>query len=97
MHPAGERAARSAFDSALSRTTQSVMKRQATRRRVEGNLEELDQIIDHGTRAALSESDGQKIKAALHAMADRLIPKRSTEKTSAGPAAHPEGCCANRG
>ena len=38
------------------------MKRKATRRRIEVNLEELDRIIDHGTRAPLSESDGQKIK-----------------------------------
>jgi transposase len=59
------------------------MKMKATRRRIEVNLEELDRIIDHGLRAPLSESDGQKIKAALHAMADRLTPKRSTEKTSA--------------
>ena len=58
------------------------MKRKATRRRIEVNLEELDRIIDHGTRAPLSESDGQKIKAALHAMADRLTAKRSTEKTA---------------
>ena len=56
--------------------------RKTARRRVEVNLEELDQIIDHGMRAPLSEPDGQKIKAALHAMADRLTPKRSTEKTS---------------
>ena len=59
------------------------MRNQAARRRIEVNLEELDRIIDHGTRAPISESDGQKIKAALHAMADRLTPKRSTEKTSA--------------
>jgi hypothetical protein len=59
------------------------MRKKAARRRIEVNLEELDRIIDHGTRAPLSESDGQKIKAALHAMADRLTPKRSTEKTSA--------------
>jgi transposase len=59
------------------------MKRKIARRRIEVNLEELDRIIDHGTRAPLSESDGQKIKAALHAMADRLTAKRSTEKTSA--------------
>jgi hypothetical protein len=59
------------------------MNKKAARRRIEVNLEELDRIIDHGTRAPLSESDGQKIKAALHAMADRLTPKRSTEKTSA--------------
>ena len=59
------------------------MRNRAARRRIEVNLEELDRIIDHGTRAPISESDGQKIKAALHAMADRLTPKRSTEKTSA--------------
>jgi len=59
------------------------MRNKAARRRIEVNLEELDRIIDHGTRAPISESDGQKVKAALHAMADRLTPKRSTEKTSA--------------
>ena len=53
------------------------------RRRIDLNLEELDQIIDRGTRAPLSESEGQKLKTALHAMAERLSWKRSTEKTSA--------------
>ena len=53
------------------------------RRRVDVNLEELDQIIDRSTRAPLSEAEGQKLKAALHAMAERLVRKRSTEKTSA--------------
>ena len=47
------------------------------------NLDELDQIIDRSTRAPLSESEGQKLKTALHAMAERLVRKRSTEKTSA--------------
>src|SRR5271169_2267391 len=56
--------------------------RQKAARRIEVNLEELDRIIDHGMSAPLSESDGQKIKVALHAMADRLTLKRSTEKTS---------------
>jgi transposase len=55
----------------------------ARRVRVEVNLEELDQIIDRGTQAPLSESDGQKLKAALHAMAERLSSNRSTEKTRA--------------
>ena len=32
------------------------------RPRVDVNLEELDQIIDRGTRAPLSESEGQKLK-----------------------------------
>ena len=53
------------------------------RRRVEVNLDELDQIIDRGTRAPLSESEGQKLKAALHAMAEKLVRKRNTEKTNA--------------
>lgn len=58
------------------------MRKTPAPRRIEVNLKELDRIIDHGMRAPLSESDGQKIKTALHAMADRLRPKRSTEKTS---------------
>jgi hypothetical protein len=53
------------------------------KRRVDVNLEELDQIIDRSQRAPLSESEGQKLKIALHAMAERLLQKRSTEKTSA--------------
>ena len=53
------------------------------RRRIEVNLEELDQIIDRSTQAPLSESEGQKLKTAIHAMAERLSSKRNTEKTSA--------------
>jgi hypothetical protein len=54
-----------------------------TMRRVDVNLDELDQIIYRSTRAPLSESEGQKLKTALHAMAERLLPKRNTEKNSA--------------
>jgi transposase len=67
-----------------------------TRRHIDVNLEELDQIIDRGTRAPLSESEGQKLKTALHAMAEKLVRKRNTEKTSAvlptdaAPAGRPE-------
>ena len=53
------------------------------RRRIDVNLDELDQIIDRSTRAPLSAAEGQQLKAALHAMAERLMPKRSTEKSSA--------------
>jgi transposase len=53
------------------------------RRRVDVNLDELDQIIDRGQRAPLSESEGEKLKTVIHAMAERLLQKRSTEKTSA--------------
>ena len=67
-----------------------------TMRRVDVNLDGLDQIIDRSTRAPLSESEGQKLKTALHAMAERLVRKRSTEKTRAvlppdgAPAGKPE-------
>jgi len=50
--------------------------------RVEVNLEELDQIIDRATDAPLSKADSAKLKTALHAMAERLSTKRTTEKTS---------------
>ena len=51
-----------------------------TRRRpIEVNLEELDQIIDRSTQAPLSKSDGQKLKTAIHAMAERLTWTRTTE------------------
>jgi hypothetical protein len=53
------------------------------RQRVEVNLEELDQIIDRSTRAPLSEAEGQKLKTALHARAEKLVRKGNTEKTSA--------------
>ncbi len=53
------------------------------RQRLEVNLEELDQIIDRSTRAPLSEAEGQKLKTALHAMAEKLVRKRNTEKISA--------------
>jgi transposase len=54
-----------------------------TRRRIDVNLDELDQIIDRSTQAPLSESEGQKLKTEIHAMAERLSWKRNTEKTSA--------------
>ena len=53
------------------------------RRRIDVNLEELDQIIDRSTQAPLSQSEGQKLKTAIHAMAERLSWKRTTEKTRA--------------
>lgn len=59
------------------------MKKKSSRRRVDVNLEELDQIIERGLRAPLSEAEGQKLKTALHAMAESLLGKRTTEKTSA--------------
>jgi transposase len=68
-----------------------------SRQHIEINLEELDQIIERSTRAPLSESEGQKLKTALHALADRIFSKRTTEKSravlpqdAAAPAANPE-------
>jgi transposase len=52
------------------------------RQRIDVDLDELDQIIDRSTHAPLSESEGQKLKTALHALAG-LARKRSTEKTKA--------------
>jgi transposase len=51
------------------------------RPRVDVNLEELDQIIERGTQAPLSESESEKLKSALHALAGMLPQSRSTEKT----------------
>lgn len=59
------------------------MKSKPSRERIEVNLEELDRIIDRGTDAPLSKVDSQKLKTALHAMADRLTGNRSTETTAA--------------
>lgn len=56
------------------------MKRRAERPRVEINLDELDGILDRSTTALLSKAESQKLKAALHALADRFVQKRSSEK-----------------
>jgi len=48
------------------------MKSNVPRSRMDVDLEELDGIIDGALRAPLSESDGRKLKTALHAVADRL-------------------------
>jgi hypothetical protein len=50
---------------------------------VDVNVEELDRIIDDARSAPLSEADSQKLKTALHALAERLLPHPKTEKTSA--------------
>ena len=58
------------------------MKAKSSRRHIDVNVEELDRTLDSATQTAMTKSDCQKIKAAVHAMADRLRPKRTTEKTS---------------
>jgi transposase len=64
----------------------------AARRRIDVNLEELDQVLDGARQAPLSESDCEKVKGALHALAAMLVRPRNTEKTSAvlEPAKSPE-------
>ncbi len=59
------------------------MKKKTPRRRIDVNVEELDRIIDGAKSAPLSESDSQKLKTALHALADKLLPRPKTEKTEA--------------
>ncbi|HEY6272433.1 MAG TPA: IS66 family transposase [Terriglobales bacterium] len=61
------------------------------RPRVDVNLEELDRVLDQARQAPLSESDYEKLKSALHALAGMLPPPRSTEKTQAvfGPSETP--------
>jgi hypothetical protein len=53
------------------------------RPRLDVNLKELDQIIDHAREVPLSESESEKLKDALHALAGMLPQPRSTEKTKA--------------
>src|ERR1035437_2235080 len=55
----------------------------AARRRIDVNLEELDRVLDGALQAPLSESDHNKLKDALHALAALLVRSRNTEKTSA--------------
>jgi transposase len=59
------------------------MKKKASRRRIDVNVEELDRIIEAAMQAPLNEADGRTLKTAVHAMAERLVRRRNTEKTSA--------------
>jgi len=58
------------------------MKKKVSRRHIDVNVEELDRIIDGAKSAPLTESDSAKLKTALHALAERLLPRSKTEKTS---------------
>lgn len=55
----------------------------SSRRRLEVNLDELDQVLDGARESPLSEADYDKLKGALHALAAMLVQPRTTEKTSA--------------
>ncbi len=54
-----------------------------TRRRIDVNLVELDQVLDSALEAPLSEADHDKLKDTLHALAALLVRERNTEKTGA--------------
>ncbi len=58
------------------------MRKKSSRRRIDVNVDELDRIIDAAMQAPLNEADGRTLKTAVHAMAERLIRRRNTEKTS---------------
>ena len=58
------------------------MKKKSSRRQIDVNVDELDRIIDDAMRAPLNEADGRTLKTAVHAMAERLVRHRNTEKTS---------------
>jgi hypothetical protein len=59
------------------------MKKNASRRRIDVNVEELDRVIDGAQQAPLSEADCNKLKSALHALVESLERRRNTEKISA--------------
>jgi hypothetical protein len=59
------------------------MKPKTSRRRIDVNVDELDRIITAAMQAPLSEAEGKTLRTAVHAMADRLMPRRNTEKTRA--------------
>lgn len=58
------------------------MNKKTSRRKIDVNVDELDRIIDGAMREPLNETDGKTLKTAVHAMAERLVRGRSTEKTS---------------
>ena len=59
------------------------MKTKSFRRRIDVNVDELDRIIDTAMCGPLNEVEGHTLRAAVHAMAERLVRRRNTEKTSA--------------
>src|SRR5260370_16574857 len=54
--------------------------KKSRRRRIDVNVEELDQIVDRARQAPLSDTDYDKLKTALHALIERLLGSAKTEK-----------------
>ncbi len=50
------------------------------RRRIDVNVEELDQIVDRARQAPLSDTDYDKLKTALHALIEKLLGLKKSEK-----------------
>ena len=50
------------------------------RRRIDVNVQELDQIVDRAREAPLSDADYDKLKTALHALIEKLLGPAKTEK-----------------
>ena len=57
--------------------------KKTSRHGIDVNVDELDRIIDAAMREPLNENDSRTLKTAVHAMAERLVRRRNTEKTSA--------------
>lgn len=53
------------------------------RQRVDINIEELDTLLDRTREGPLSDTDREKLRTALHVLAQRVRPPRTTEKTRA--------------
>ena len=53
------------------------------RQRVEINIDELRRVLDKARQQPIAEADYLKMKAALDVLAERLIPRRTTEKARA--------------
>ena len=54
--------------------------KKSRRRRIDVNVEELDQIVDRARQAPLSDADYDKLKTALHALIEKLLGPAKTEK-----------------
>ena len=57
--------------------------KKSSRCRIDVNVDELDRIIDTALRGPLNEIEGRTLRVAVHAMAERLVRRRNTEKTDA--------------
>ena len=49
-------------------------------RRIDVNVEELDQIVDRARQAPLSDADYDKLKTALHGLIEKLLGLKKSEK-----------------